>query len=100
MGIGRLAKNSLQTIAVEGTGFVAMRRSLTLFFLTGEFDWGILMDLVNIKTNRIVKCAFCKHWYDPTNATLKMVNPSVGFWEYNPRMKSRCSENNVETVAA
>ena len=53
------------------------------------------MDLVNIKTNRILKCAFCKHWYDPTNDALKMVNPSAGLWEYNPRMKSRCAEKNV-----
>jgi len=56
------------------------------------------MNLVNIKSNRIAKCAFCKYWYDPTNKALKMVNPSAGFWEYDPRMKSRCSERNVETV--
>ncbi len=58
------------------------------------------MDLVNIKTNRIVKCAFCKFWYDPTSAALKMINPSAGLWEYNPLMKSRCSEKNVEIVGA
>ena len=56
------------------------------------------MDLVNIKTNRIAKCAFCRHWYDPTNAAICPKNPSARLWEYDSRMKSKCSRKNIETV--
>ena len=56
------------------------------------------MNLVNIKTNQIRRCAFCKHWYDPTNAALKMRDPAAGFWEYDPQMRSRCSLKSIETV--
>ena len=56
------------------------------------------MDLVNIKTNRTVKCAFCRHWYDPTNVAIRPKNPAAGLWEYDSRMKSKCSMKNIETV--
>ena len=56
------------------------------------------MDLVNIKTNRTVKCAFCRHWYDPTNVAICPKNPAAGLWEYDSRMKSKCSMKNIETV--
>ena len=51
----------------------------------------------NIKTPSRL-CAFCKHWYDPTNSALVARNPAAGFWEYDPRKKSRCSMMNVETA--
>ena len=41
-------------------------------------DGTAVMNLVNIKTNHIQRCAFCKHWYDPTNAALKMRDPAAG----------------------
>ena len=48
------------------------------------------MQLVNVKTNRVAKCAFCRHWYDPTNAAIVPRQPAAGFWEYDPMAKNRC----------
>ena len=56
------------------------------------------MQLVDIKHSHITKCAFCKYWYDPTNSALIAKNPAAGFWEYDPRKKSRCSMMNAETA--
>lgn len=40
----------------------------------------------NVKNGKA--CAFCKHWYDPTNSVIK---PKVGdFWEYDTSQKRRC----------
>lgn len=55
------------------------------------------MELADIKHHRITKCAFCRHWYDPTNSALIPKNPAAGFWEYDPRKKSKCSMMNAET---
>lgn len=56
------------------------------------------MQLVDIKHSCITKCAFCRYWYDPTNSALIAKNPAAGFWEYNPRMRNRCSMMNAETA--
>ncbi len=55
------------------------------------------MEIVNQKDNSIRKCAFCKHWYDPTNQAIRPKNPRIGFWEYNPRLKNQCLSRGMET---
>lgn len=37
---------------------------------------------------RFHSCAFCKHWYDPTNAHISPVNPKVSLWKFDE--KARC----------
>ena len=54
------------------------------------------MEIIDIKVNRVMKCAFCKHWYDPTNSAIKP--RSSALWEYDPRKRSRCLERNTETT--
>ena len=54
------------------------------------------MQLVNVKTNRITKCAFCKHWYDPTNSAIVPKQPAAGFWEYDSMAKNKCMIRGVE----
>ncbi|MBO6178204.1 MAG: hypothetical protein J6O04_03440 [Selenomonadaceae bacterium] len=54
------------------------------------------MEIIDIKVNRVMKCAFCKNWYDPTNSAIKP--RSSALWEYDPRKRSRCLERNTETA--
>lgn len=54
------------------------------------------MEIIDIKVNRVMKCAFCKNWYDPTNSAIKP--RSAALWEYAPRKCSRCMERNIETA--
>ena len=42
----------------------------------------------NIKVTK--KCAFCKYWYDPTNAHIKPIAPGIGLWEYDTNAKCKC----------
>jgi hypothetical protein len=46
------------------------------------------MAVANVKHARL--CAFCKYWYDPTNAYIKPRNPRGGFWEYDPNARAVC----------
>jgi hypothetical protein len=46
------------------------------------------MAVANVKYARL--CAFCKFWYDPTNAHIKPRNPMGGFWEYDAQAVSLC----------
>ena len=47
------------------------------------------MQTVNIKT--VKKCAFCKHWYDPTNSAIK---PLPGnWWEFDREKEARCMKS-------
>ncbi len=58
------------------------------------------MQLVNVKTNKIAKCAFCKHWYDPTNEGIRPKQPAAGFWEFDPNRRSLCDIRNSEMAGA
>lgn len=54
------------------------------------------MYLANEKNSSIRRCAFCKHWYDPTNSAIQ---PKGGkdMWEYDGNVKNKCREKNVIT---
>lgn len=43
----------------------------------------------NVKTHSRL-CAFCKHWYDPTNSAISPRNPVAGFWEYDDKAMNVC----------
>ena len=36
------------------------------------------------------KCAFCKHWFDPTCSAIEPVRPSIGLWHYDNNVIKRC----------
>ena len=57
------------------------------------------MEVVDINGRSFRKCAFCKHWYDPTNAAILPKAPPIGLWEYEPHMKRRCLLTNRELAA-
>jgi hypothetical protein len=47
--------------------------------------------LVDIRTVKV--CAFCKHWYDPTNSA---ISPKIGhLWEFDTEMYAKCMKNNL-----
>lgn len=54
---------------------------------------------INQQTPSVRKCAFCKKWYDPTNSAIA---PRRGhnFWDYDPKMKKKCSYLGRETIAS
>ena len=39
------------------------------------------------------KCAFCKYWYDPTNAAINPLK-GIGRWEFDPTVRNRCRKKN------
>lgn len=49
------------------------------------------MTQININGNAKKRCAFCKHWYDPTNSAIRPLNPNVGLWEYERDKDNFCA---------
>lgn len=54
------------------------------------------MQQLSVKS-KIRKCAFCRHWYDPTNACISPKVPNIGIWEFDDRAKRKCLKRNTET---
>lgn len=46
---------------------------------------------INVR-NTLLKCAFCKHWYDPTNSHIRPVKGDafMNWWEYDVDVDSMC----------
>ena len=44
----------------------------------------------NVKNNRMGRCAFCKHWYDPTNAAIQPKAIKAGIWEFDEKAENLC----------
>lgn len=55
--------------------------------------------LANEKNSSIRRCAFCKHWYDPTNSAIR---PKGGkdMWEYDTSVRNKCREKNISIAAS
>lgn len=45
--------------------------------------------IVNIEKTK--KCAFCKHWYDPSNNAIKPRNPRFNQWEFDDQSRKMCN---------
>ena len=56
------------------------------------------MKTVNLKVNR--KCAFCVHWYDPTNSAIQPVSPRSNIWKYDEKAKCMCMKKKYDTPAS
>ena len=46
------------------------------------------MNSADIK--RTKHCAFCKHWYDPTNECIRPKAPKMNLWEYDEKAERMC----------
>lgn len=55
------------------------------------------MTSINIKGCK--KCAFCKYWYDPTNASINPKSPQVNVWEYDERAMRMCLKSGMKVSA-
>ena len=54
--------------------------------------------IVNVK--HIKKCAFCRHWYDPTNSAIMPKSPAIGMWQINDiNQKCMCLKKNIQMPA-
>ena len=54
--------------------------------------------VINIK--QMKKCAFCKHWYDPTNSAIVPKAPVIGLWEIkDTNQKCMCLKKNIPMAA-
>lgn len=48
----------------------------------------------------IKKCAFCRHWYDPTNSAIAPKAPAIGMWEIlDVNEKRLCAKKNIPMPA-
>ncbi len=47
------------------------------------------------RSGSMKKCAFCRHWYDPTQAHIRPKAPAIGLWEFDPRVQAMCLKKNV-----
>ena len=54
--------------------------------------------VVNVKHTKM--CAFCKHWYDPTNSAIAPKSPNIGLWELKDKnQKCMCLKRNLPMLA-
>lgn len=44
-------------------------------------------------------CAFCKHWYDPTNTAISPRSGNTTVWDFDRNIKNKCLDKNIERVA-
>ena len=66
-------------------------------FVERYIKGGIPMMAVNVK--QCHKCAFCKHWYDPTNSHIQPKSPRINLWQYDHRATSYCDVKRVDIKA-
>lgn len=57
------------------------------------------MQAITLYANRKGVCAFCKHWYDPTNSHINPKYPKNNLWEYDHSAKCKCLVHNVDKSA-
>ena len=46
------------------------------------------MKQANVKSNKF--CAFCKYWYDPTNAAIAPKNVLANIWQFDDAVWNIC----------
>ncbi len=54
---------------------------------------------MNVKVdNSFHYCAFCRHWYDPTNEHISPVNPKINLWKFDEKVRCKCLLSNLERL--
>lgn len=56
------------------------------------------MKQANLKT--VMRCAFCKNWYDPADSAIRPKVPQLNIWEYDDRAKAMCMLKNTDTLGS
>lgn len=51
----------------------------------------------NVKISKM--CAFCKHWYDPTNSAITPKAPQIGLWQYDEKAVHKCLVRGINMPA-
>ncbi|MBC8563584.1 hypothetical protein H8704_13335 [Lachnospiraceae bacterium NSJ-37] len=41
------------------------------------------LPMMSVNVKQCHKCAFCKHWYDPTNSHIQPKSPRINLWQYD-----------------
>lgn len=47
----------------------------------------------------IRKCAFCKHWYDPTNSVIEPKRGNGNYWKYDIGERKLCRLKKYDTLS-
>jgi len=59
----------------------------------GEYLLWVTADMKNSSGRR---CAFCKHWFDPSGSAIMPVKPNLGLWRYDNAAIRRCAKDGME----
>ncbi len=54
-----------------------------------------MSDMMTVNPSRDHKCAFCKHWYDPTNSCIQP--KTLNTWMYDRSARKKCLKKGIET---
>lgn len=54
-----------------------------------------MMASIKLDSNKVQRCAFCKHWYDVTNEHIKPQDPKHGYWKFDPHAHCMCLKRNL-----
>lgn len=55
-----------------------------------------MMVTANLKSFSGRRCAFCKHWFDPSGSAIMPIKPNLGLWKYDNTAVRRCAINGME----
>lgn len=54
-----------------------------------------LNGMANLNVSKM--CAFCKHWYDPTNECIAPKAPTIKVWSYDNTAIRQCTKRGIRT---
>lgn len=57
------------------------------------------LPMMSVNVKLCHKCAFCKHWYDPTNSHIQPKSPRINLWQYDHRATSYCDVKKIDIKA-
>ena len=56
-----------------------------------------MLRTINIRTDH--RCAFCQHWYAPTNSAIRPIRPKNAVWEYDDKATNYCQKMRLDRPA-
>lgn len=60
----------------------------------------MVKSLARLGAGAMRRCAFCKHYYDPTNSVISPKRGMKDMWEYQTQIKKPCLKRNNMEVAS
>lgn len=57
-----------------------------------------MLRAINIRVDH--RCAFCQHWYDPTNSVIRPIRPQNAVWEYDDQPMRYCQKQRRDSKAS